>query len=294
VKWDKNKRKTIMKPYTWQHAINDSDLPVITKAVLFSLSCYLNANGGGAFPSQETLAKKLGLTKLTVRKHLHIAEKEGWIKIVRHGYSDRRWRRCEYYPQIPNEVGNEITQLNEVGYEITHPEHEVGYEITHPEHEVGYEITHPEHEVGYLVSHDQIKEEIRSLNTTEREGDNPPLPPPLSLKNIKAKAKKTSLSDDWEIPTEWIEIAASERPDLTHEQIVTAAKSFKDRRLSDGTKSYNWLANWRGWIRLEKVEKQAVIKVNGSEKKPPKLDPAEAERRLKHYERTGEFIGTWW
>jgi Helix-turn-helix domain len=91
-----------MKSYTWRNAINKSDLPPTTRHVLQTLSDHLNTTGRGAFPSQKTLAKEAGLAERTVKRHLSIAAKAGWIKVKKHGFSDRRSRTNEYFPQIPD------------------------------------------------------------------------------------------------------------------------------------------------------------------------------------------------
>ena len=72
--------------YQWEKEVMATPtLPPMTRFVLLALATYMDGGGRGAFPSQETLATDTGLTSRTVRKHLGIGERVGWIVKVRQG-----------------------------------------------------------------------------------------------------------------------------------------------------------------------------------------------------------------
>lgn len=88
--------------WSWRHAILDSDLPSTTRHVLLTLSCFMNDLGEGAYPSQERLAEKSGLTDRAVRKHLDLAESQGWLERTEHGFRGQKWRTTEYRALWPD------------------------------------------------------------------------------------------------------------------------------------------------------------------------------------------------
>lgn len=88
--------------WTWRHAIAQSGLQATTKHVLLTISLYMNEMGKGCYPTQEDLAKATSLTERAVRKHIDIAEKEGWIIRREHGFRGQKWRNHEYEPRWPD------------------------------------------------------------------------------------------------------------------------------------------------------------------------------------------------
>lgn len=88
--------------WSWRHAILDSDLPPTTRHVLLTLSCFMNDVGTGAYPTQETLAEKTGLSTRAIRTHLELAETKGWLKRDEHGFRGQRWRSTEYWALWPD------------------------------------------------------------------------------------------------------------------------------------------------------------------------------------------------
>ncbi len=66
--------------FVWQEAIREcTTLHHTTKALLLILSTYANMDGTSIFPSQQTLAKNLGLSPRSVRKHLVYAREQGFV-----------------------------------------------------------------------------------------------------------------------------------------------------------------------------------------------------------------------
>lgn len=96
-----------MKPYTWRHGILKSNLAPTTRLVLLALSCHVNDAGESAFPSTKLLATETGLSERAVVEHLAKAKKEGWVVVKKHGFAGQKWARNEYYPTIPDGLGDE-------------------------------------------------------------------------------------------------------------------------------------------------------------------------------------------
>ena len=66
--------------FTWRSAILHSDLPSTTKLVALAISIYLNEMTHTAWPSAVTLARDTSLSDRSVREHVHILEREGWLR----------------------------------------------------------------------------------------------------------------------------------------------------------------------------------------------------------------------
>ena len=52
-----------------------------TRLVLFVLSLHMNQNGENAFPAQQLIATRTGLSERSVRTHLDHAVRGGWLRI---------------------------------------------------------------------------------------------------------------------------------------------------------------------------------------------------------------------
>lgn len=69
-----------------------------------------------------------------------------------------------------------------------------------------------------------------------------------------SKVRATRLTQDWTLPAEWREWAATNRPDLASD-LDRIAEGFRDYWIAksgkDATKA-DWLATWRNWIRNQK------------------------------------------
>jgi hypothetical protein len=76
-----------------------------TRLVLFVLALHMNQTGQNAFPSQVTLARRSGLSERSVRKHLDIARKLGWIKIHNKPRKGKAWFVHEYVACVPDQLG---------------------------------------------------------------------------------------------------------------------------------------------------------------------------------------------
>jgi len=71
-----------LKPlFSWRGAIASAESPLkpTTRLVLLTLSLHMNEKGGSAWPSLPRLAEETGLLEKTVREHLHLAVRAGWL-----------------------------------------------------------------------------------------------------------------------------------------------------------------------------------------------------------------------
>jgi hypothetical protein len=75
-----------------------------TRLVLFVLALHMNQQGLNAFPSQETIAKRSGLSARAVRTHLRRAEKAHWLKIYQKPRKGQAWFVHEYVACIPDNL----------------------------------------------------------------------------------------------------------------------------------------------------------------------------------------------
>ncbi len=88
--------------WSWRHAIIKSDLQATTRHVLLTISCFMNDVGDGCYPTQEQIAEATGLSDRSIRTHLELAEKAGWIKVTEHGFRGQKWRNHQYVASWPD------------------------------------------------------------------------------------------------------------------------------------------------------------------------------------------------
>jgi hypothetical protein len=81
--------------FEWRKAIRDSDLRCSQKCVLYVIGFFMDLDGAGAFPSQQTIANGAGLKVRHVRNVLGALEEDGWI-----GRQVEK-RRTNYVAKIP-------------------------------------------------------------------------------------------------------------------------------------------------------------------------------------------------
>lgn len=100
-----NAKRESSRVWRWRHAWAGSDLGPNTKSVLGMLGMRMDAEGGSCFPSISELVTLTGLDKKTVRKHVLIAERAGWLEIGVGMFSGQRWRRQSYRARWPDGFG---------------------------------------------------------------------------------------------------------------------------------------------------------------------------------------------
>jgi hypothetical protein len=68
---------------------------------LYYLCDLANKDTHIAFPSISTIAKEIGLSPKQVRRHTHLLEKKGLLKIVENRFGGATGKSCRYKPILP-------------------------------------------------------------------------------------------------------------------------------------------------------------------------------------------------
>lgn len=92
--------------YMWQQQVCGEHGPrsPTTRLVLLAISLYMDSQGGRAWPSQETIARRASVTRRAVVTHLEIAEQLGWVNRYDAGRTGQGWRLCGYEAVVPDDV----------------------------------------------------------------------------------------------------------------------------------------------------------------------------------------------
>lgn len=99
--------------FQWEKAIRDfSDLPAGVRLVAYTLTTWMDAVTGKAFPSIDTLKRGTGQGRSTVIRHLNKLDGEGWLDRRRGGGTDQNGRgiSTRYAARIPPEILAEIEE----------------------------------------------------------------------------------------------------------------------------------------------------------------------------------------
>jgi Helix-turn-helix domain len=101
--------------FDWRNAILHSDLEPTVRLALLVISTHMTANGTGAFPSQRTIAKEMGISDRWVKVLLGRAESQGWVsRRLYPNPSGKGWRRTHYGIVMPHGgevVGNNVGKV---------------------------------------------------------------------------------------------------------------------------------------------------------------------------------------
>ncbi len=77
--------------------------------MLAALYKHMDEDGGSCFPGILKIAVEAGCRESTVKKHLTLAEEQGWIvKAYRNRASGQSWRGRSYQARIPEEALNKL------------------------------------------------------------------------------------------------------------------------------------------------------------------------------------------
>lgn len=90
--------------FTWRSVVASKFGPLLptTRHVLLTLGLHMSEKGDSCFPSMALLAEESGLALSTVKEHIAIAARDGWIgKRSRRLKNGQGWKRNEYFAQIP-------------------------------------------------------------------------------------------------------------------------------------------------------------------------------------------------
>lgn len=89
--------------FEWQDAVLSENGPSrpMTRFVLMALGSHMNKYGGSCFPSYELLVKETKLSLRSVKRHMNLANDEGWFKRTAKKGQAKGWRSYEYQATIP-------------------------------------------------------------------------------------------------------------------------------------------------------------------------------------------------
>ena len=110
--------KKIITVWGWRQAIQKSAIPSTTKLVLFNLSCWMNEQGQGCYPSTARQAQETGLSERAVCEHLEKAVVAGFLIKRVHGFSGKGWARHDYvacYPNAMQLATQDVVQVTDAG-----------------------------------------------------------------------------------------------------------------------------------------------------------------------------------
>jgi len=95
--------------WRWHIASADGPRNPTTRLVLLTISLHMSVLGESAWPTQATLSTETGLSVTTVKAHIALAVKLGWLERTESKATGKGWRRTNYTPSIPGDVGRELT-----------------------------------------------------------------------------------------------------------------------------------------------------------------------------------------
>ncbi len=126
-----------------------------------------------------------------------------------------------------------------------------------------------------IVNESSPNQEPRTNNQEPRTNNQEPINTKSKTMSpqVAATSKKgTSLPENWVLPKAWGEWAATEKSNLTRDDILSIADQFKDHWLANSNqrtaKKSNWQAAWRNWVRRHK------------ENSKPFLTPAQIKKQI--------------
>ncbi len=92
--------------WQWRELIASENGPSdpSTRLVLLVLSLHMNQVGENAFPAQELIAKRAGLSVRSVRTHLNLAADAEWLRIYQKAQKGKAWFVHEYMATIPDRL----------------------------------------------------------------------------------------------------------------------------------------------------------------------------------------------
>jgi hypothetical protein len=114
--------------FAWQRAIADSALPALTRHVALTLSLYMDADGGSAFPGARRLADDTGQSLRWVRPRLVELVDAGWLDVVERGGLRGEQRRANRYQARIPDPGHTVT--GDTPSRVTHRHGYPGHTVT--------------------------------------------------------------------------------------------------------------------------------------------------------------------
>lgn len=97
--------------WAWEHAIRDSDLVPHARLLCLTLSTYMDVDGSNAFPSVDTIATSMGLSKAAAHRAKATAASSGYLIEEKGG---GRGRSTRYFAAVPKGVSSETVSEERV------------------------------------------------------------------------------------------------------------------------------------------------------------------------------------
>lgn len=91
-------KKVGLKHFDWVGLVLETDLPMISKAIVMYLSRFMTKDQHVAWPSRSRIQAELTVSKGALNKHLDLLESEGWISRI-NGNSTTNTRYWIAYPK---------------------------------------------------------------------------------------------------------------------------------------------------------------------------------------------------
>ena len=90
--------------FSWRDQVSRSDLPASSKHVALTLALFMSEAGDSCFPAIKTIAGRMSCAESTVKTHLRVLQKAGWIVKTHQGGSERDGKRTSnrYEAAVPN------------------------------------------------------------------------------------------------------------------------------------------------------------------------------------------------
>ncbi|MDE2466169.1 MAG: hypothetical protein KGO02_21000 [Alphaproteobacteria bacterium] len=235
--------------------------------VAYRLSCHLNRQEGVSRPSQETVARALGLTVRTVQTCIAELASRGHLEVQS---GKGRHQVSRYRPIL--KPGENTKPNSSLPSETTKPTSPIKPENTKPASPLNPENTKPaaqKHEVQRTKTRSGLRTELFEEQYEE---------PFESVRDTGAGPKATKRRSQKALPDDcpnerdrlWAleHWRAKKRPDLC-EAITEQIERFRDYHLKTGKLWADWSAAWRNWSR------NAVTFNAGKSSLPSYQDPSQ-------------------
>ena len=241
--------------YRWRDAFVSSDLPALTKLVLFVIAHHMRPDGTGSWPSQRLIANEASMSVQSANKFIRLAEGRGYLERSDGRVRGQSWRHHSYFPAIPNhgKVFNEVEHVDQ------HSETEGVQPDGTPQAFNLVEGVQP-HSEGVQQGGTKVFNyvELNSSSSPKNKSlGGVAVASPRSQRNGgKAPNRKntgTRISDDWKLNDELRQAAVA--IGIPTSNLENVAAKFRDHWLAKSGSNANkvdWVATWRNWCRSER------------------------------------------
>jgi hypothetical protein len=221
---------------TWDHAVRMAKVPKLTKLVCLIIATYMGRDGGGAFPSFQTIADDCDMGRSTVIEHVKNAVKAQLLTVERRKDKKGEPTSNLYKLCFPDHMNLPRNQGVTGGSEQNAMNPKGG--------SPGAGLPSPGAGLGVVQELDPIEERKKDNNIIGRAK----ALPDTTQKPSAPKAKRgTRLPDDFVVPADWREQALREHPNLDID--AQALRFTRYWQSAGGQKAckVNWRLVWLNW-----------------------------------------------